>query len=471
MWYTSIQQLVSRVGHPDQEVVDVVLRALIRIAVAHPREAVWSVGSLMLSLNDARRKAGKTVVSGTITALSREGRQSEVDVYSSAGILFGDLIKHAQFQTSDKRCPLTIKGGVNLENFVVPNRETLTAVLEHNRSSHATAGLSSSRGGSASGGGGGGGEWGSFDPFPRSSERILRFHEQSSVMHSKAKPKKLTLEKTGGTQANYLCKQEKNGDLRKDARLMEFAAVVNRMLQRDMAGRHRGLRLRTFAVVCLNEECGLLEWVPDTAPIRTLFTEAYNAHPPIAMPKFTSPECRDAFCSLQVERSLPPQEIGARFRRDFCQQFTPCFHRWFLNTFKEPTAWFEARTAFARSTAVWSAIGHVVGLGDRHCENILVDQKNGECVHVDFDCLFDKGVTLARPEVVPFRLTSHMADGMGVAGYEGIFRRVMEVIVSISFSSVYFYKKAEVKIIMIILFDQHQHLQVSLSFLARLMNK
>ena len=44
----------------------------------------------------------------------------------------------------------------------------------------------------------------------------------------------------------------------------------------------------------------------------------------------------------------------------------------------------------------WSGVGHVVGLGDRHTENILIDTTNGECVHVDFDCLFDKGLTLAR---------------------------------------------------------------------------
>ena len=44
----------------------------------------------------------------------------------------------------------------------------------------------------------------------------------------------------------------------------------------------------------------------------------------------------------------------------------------------------------------WSGVGHVIGLGDRHTENILLDVTNGECVHVDFDCLFDKGLSLAR---------------------------------------------------------------------------
>lgn len=31
------------------------------------------------------------------------------------------------------------------------------------------------------------------------------------------------------------------------------------------------------------------------------------------------------------------------------------------------------------------AVGHVIGLGDRHSENILVDTSSGDCVHVDFD--------------------------------------------------------------------------------------
>jgi len=51
-------------------------------------------------------------------------------------------------------------------------------------------------------------------------------------------------------------------------------------------------------------------------------------------------------------------------------------------------------------------VGHIVGLGDRHGENILIDTMSGECVHVDFECLFDKGLMLQRPEIVPFRCVS-----------------------------------------------------------------
>ena len=46
---------------------------------------------------------------------------------------------------------------------------------------------------------------------------------------------------------------------------------------------------------------------------------------------------------------------------------------------------------------------------------------------MDFDCLFDKGIFLARPEIVPFRLSPRMLDAMGVSGFEGVFRRVCEI--------------------------------------------
>jgi serine/threonine-protein kinase ATR len=46
---------------------------------------------------------------------------------------------------------------------------------------------------------------------------------------------------------------------------------------------------------------------------------------------------------------------------------------------------------------------------------------------VDFDCLFDKGLTLAVPELTPFRLTPNMIDALGVTGAEGVFRRACEL--------------------------------------------
>lgn len=72
-------------------------------------------------------------------------------------------------------------------------------------------------------------------------------------------------------------------------------------------------------------------------------------------------------------------------------------------------------------------VGYILGVGDRHGENILFDVNTGGVMHVDFDCLFDKGKDLEMPELVPFRMTHNLVDALGVFGCEGVFRKSCEV--------------------------------------------
>lgn len=109
----------------------------------------------------------------------------------------------------------------------------------------------------------------------------------------------------------------------------------------------------------------------------------------------------------------------------------PRLHRWLLARFPEPGAWLAARLSFSRAAAAWSMVGHALGLGDRHGENIMIDATCGEVVHVDFGCLFDRGLTLEVPEMVPFRLTQNVADACGVSGVEGGFRRAAEITLAV----------------------------------------
>ena len=90
--------------------------------------------------------------------------------------------------------------------------------------------------------------------------------------------------------------------------------------------------------------------------------------------------------------------------------------------FSDPQSWFMARLAYIRTTATMSMVGYLLGLGDRHGENILFDTTNGDTIHVDLNMLFDKGHQLRVPETVPFRLTQNMVQAMGPTGTEGPFR-------------------------------------------------
>ena len=77
--------------------------------------------------------------------------------------------------------------------------------------------------------------------------------------------------------------------------------------------------------------------------------------------------------------------------------------------------WLVRRTTFTRSLAVTSMLGYVIGLGDRHPNNILMLRGTGKIVHIDFGDCFE--VTMKRdkyPEKVPFRLTRMLVNAMEV---------------------------------------------------------
>lgn len=102
-------------------------------------------------------------------------------------------------------------------------------------------------------------------------------------------------------------------------------------------------------------------------------------------------------------------------------------NEWFRERFMAPHNWHQARSSYIRTCAVMSMVGYILGLGDRHGENILMDATNGDLVHVDFNCILNKGEQFEIPEVVPFRLTSNMVHAMGPLGIEGQYRKSCEI--------------------------------------------
>ncbi len=72
------------------------------------------------------------------------------------------------------------------------------------------------------------------------------------------------------------------------------------------------------------------------------------------------------------------------------------------------------RVNFIQSLAVMSVVGFVLGLGDRHPSNIMVDRETGGVVHIDFGECFDVAQMRERfPERVPFRLTRQLEAVIG----------------------------------------------------------
>jgi serine/threonine-protein kinase ATR len=251
------------------------------------------------------------------------------------------------------------------------------------------------------------------------------FSTRVVIMTSKAKPKRLKAFAVPGTythlskrnvpkdalsltkplpgdtgEIHFLVKQEAKGDLRKDARVQDLNNVINRLMASSNSSggssrQRRRLQLRTFAVTCLTEDIGILEWVPNTESLRNLVSYSYN---PQALPfsrnrrggrltNLGDASLRAAFekCQNTYFKNGNLSTATNMFEELCCRPYPPLLYWYFVQKFHDPHAWYEARTRFTLSAAVWSAVGHVIGLGDRHSENILVDTATGDCVHVDFD--------------------------------------------------------------------------------------
>ena len=83
--------------------------------------------------------------------------------------------------------------------------------------------------------------------------------------------------------------------------------------------------------------------------------------------------------------------------KEICNRNHPAFRFFFIENFCDPTEWLTARLAYVRSVAINSIVGYILGIGDRHAHNILIDTLTGEVVHIDFGIVYEQGKGLGTP--------------------------------------------------------------------------
>jgi ataxia telangiectasia mutated family protein len=106
---------------------------------------------------------------------------------------------------------------------------------------------------------------------------------------------------------------------------------------------------------------------------------------------------------------IPPQEFAGKMRKmrenkldpsspsklttlflALRKCFKPVMRHFFTEKHKVPMSWFAMRLNYTRSVATTSIVGHILGLGDRHISNILLDSSTGEVVHIDLGIAFEQ---------------------------------------------------------------------------------
>ncbi|TID24911.1 60S ribosomal protein [Venturia nashicola] len=250
--------------------------------------------------------------------------------------------------------------------------------------------------------------------------QISYFDPMSTVFQSKQRPRKLSLKGSDGKDHTYLLKGHE--DIRQDERVMQLFGLCNTLLENDNECRKRHLNIRRYAAIPLSTQSGLLGWVPYSDTLHILIREYRDSRKILLnIEHRIMLQMAPDYDSLALMQKV--EVFGYALDNTTGQDLYRVL--WLKSESSE--AWLGRRTNYIRSLAVMSMVGYILGLGDRHPSNLMLDRNSGMIVHIDFGDCFEVAMNRDKyPERVPFRLTRMLTYAMEVSNIEGSYRTTCE---------------------------------------------
>ena len=95
-------------------------------------------------------------------------------------------------------------------------------------------------------------------------------------MASKEKPKKIGFIGSDNKVYYFLLKKDIQGDLRKEARFIDYSNIINNILESSPETHNRALKLHTYSIVPLSRITCLIEWVNRTDTIKCIIYRTWK---------------------------------------------------------------------------------------------------------------------------------------------------------------------------------------------------
>jgi FKBP12-rapamycin complex-associated protein len=255
--------------------------------------------------------------------------------------------------------------------------------------------------------------------------RILSFDPVLHVLQTKKRPRRMTLKGSDGNSYMYLLKGHE--DIRQDERVMQLFGLVNTLLDNDSESFKRHLSVQRFPAIPLSQNSGLLGWVSNSDTLHALIKE-YRESRRILL----NIEHRIMLQMAPDYDNLTLMQKVEVFGYAMDNTTGKDLYRVLWLKSKSSESWLERRTNYTRSLGVMSMVGYILGLGDRHPSNLLLDRVTGRVVHIDFGDCFEIAMHREKyPERVPFRLTRMLTFAMEVSNIEGSYRITCEAVMRV----------------------------------------
>lgn len=248
----------------------------------------------------------------------------------------------------------------------------------------------------------------------RETLKILAFDPSLIAMPSLRRPKKLTMRCSDGIDRSVLVKGGE--DLRNDERIQRLFVSMNGILAATVG--HKA-RLRVYSVVPLTPQLGLIEWVDGATTLGGIIEQrlgkkgASDAGRAAGEARNSSLRISgdiESYHRVAFQASRQAASEAFETARDALKVrgANGALRRHMIAIAPRPEVFVAIRSRYLASLACSSACTYLVGIGDRHSGNVMLDTHDFSVVHIDFGASFGAGHHLAIPELVPFRLTQEL---------------------------------------------------------------
>lgn len=232
-FYTALSQIISRICHGSTDTFAVLKKILAKLVESYPQQSLWLLIPLLKSCHNKRILRCRDVLNDP--SLKKPTYQVLIHNFNS---LIEKFINLSTAPVHDKERNIRISTYVPELKHVLDKVKSLIIIpIESNL--HQTRVCQQN----------------SFK-FPDNLVKILSIDDNVEVMRSLQKPRKVTIR--GDNGKNYVILFKFKDDLRIDLRFFEFTSVVKEFLRKDAESRQRQLTAKTYSVIPLNEECGLI---------------------------------------------------------------------------------------------------------------------------------------------------------------------------------------------------------------------
>ncbi|KAL4648766.1 DNA-dependent protein kinase catalytic subunit isoform X1 [Arapaima gigas] len=275
---------------------------------------------------------------------------------------------------------------------------------------------------------------GDSKPLPEYHAMINGFDERVKVMTSIRKPKRLIIR--GDNEREYPFLVKGGEDLRQDQRIEQLFGIMNTILRSDATCCQKNMMLCTYKVIPMTSRIGLIEWMENTCTLKDFLysrmseEERRNTHRlqdnfDMWLNKVAG-KTGGILRYAEVYKKVKRAETVANFKK--IENLVPedLLRRAFVKMSTSPEAFLFLRSHFTGSHALMCVSHWLLGIGDRHLSNFLINTETGGMVGIDFGHAFGSATQfLPVPEMMPFRLTRQFLSLMRPMQEAGLIQSTM----------------------------------------------